>query len=73
MSNITTQADIDLLRAAINSGERRVRHADRMVEYRDLDEMKRILADMEAAVAESNGNGRGRPNRVFTIRHDSGL
>lgn len=68
MANKTTQSDIDLLRSAINSGELSIKHADRSVRYRSLEEMKTILADMEASV-----HGGGRPTRVFTICHDTGL
>ena len=39
--------DIASLRRAIRSGAQRVTYSDRTVEYRSLDEMHRILADME--------------------------
>lgn len=45
-----TQADIDNLKAAIASGERRVKYQDKEVEYRTLAEMKEILRGMEAEV-----------------------
>lgn len=67
MANNTTQADIDLLRSAINSGELKIKHADRYVEYRSLTEMRAILADMEAAVYKKP------KSKVFTICHDIGL
>lgn len=47
----TTQADIDALRTAINSGVRKVKFADRETEYRDLAEMRTILVSMEREVA----------------------
>lgn len=45
-----TQADLDALEDAINSGALMVRFADRQVQYRSLDDMMRILARMRAEV-----------------------
>lgn len=45
-----TQADVDRLKAAIAQGVRRVHFNDRDIEFRDLDEMERILAIMQADV-----------------------
>lgn len=43
-----TQTDLDDLEEAINSGALIVRFADRQVQYRNLDEMRRIAAGMKA-------------------------
>jgi hypothetical protein len=61
-----TQTDIDALKAAISTGMRDVQYSDgsRMV-YRDLDEMRSILADMEAEVAGAS------VKRARTIRFGS--
>jgi hypothetical protein len=45
-----TQTDIDLLKAAIARGVKRVQYADREVEYPSLKEMRELLAEMEAVV-----------------------
>jgi hypothetical protein len=45
-----TTADRDALKAAIASGERRVRYGDREVEYRTLEEMNGILGQMDADI-----------------------
>lgn len=52
------QSDIDELKACIKSGVKTVEYHDRKVTYRDLDEMKRILVDMEADV--NKGKPRSR-------------
>lgn len=45
-----TQADLDALEDAINSGALMVRFADRQVTYRSLDDMNRIAAKMRAEI-----------------------
>lgn len=52
-----TQTDIDALKKAMAGGIRRVRYTSGEVEYRSLDEMKELLADMENQVS---GNRRIR-------------
>ena len=65
-----SQADIDTLRRAIATGARKVSYGfgsgKREVEYRSLDEMRRILADMEAAVS-----GAARPRTTYVEHHRS--
>lgn len=46
-----TQSDIDALKKAMAGGFRRVRYTSGEVEYRSLEEMKRLLADMEQSVS----------------------
>ena len=62
-----TQSDIDALKASIAGGELRVRFADREVEYRNLDEMLRLLSRMETEVAQSAG--RKRKRRITLAPH----
>ena len=66
-----SQADIEKLRAAIATGAKRVRFGSgpdsREVEYRDLSEMKQVLADMLTENA-----GTREPNRIVGAYH-SGL
>lgn len=58
---MTTQADYDALKAAIAGGYLRVRHGDRDVTYRSMDEMVRALNMMAREL------GIIRPvNRVYT-------
>lgn len=57
----TTQSDIDALETAIKSGAKKVKFRDRETEYRDLSEMKQILADMKAEMTGSK-----RPTPFFS-------
>lgn len=50
-----TQAQIDALKAARNSGTLTVRHGETTVTYRSLAELNSIIRDMEAEL-----NGRNR-------------
>ena len=45
-----TQSDIDKLREAMATGARRVKFQGHETEFRDLDEMKSQLADMQSEV-----------------------
>lgn len=46
-----TQADIDALEKAIVSGVKKVKISDRETEFRDLDEMQRILNSAKNSVS----------------------
>lgn len=50
-----TQADIDLLKAAVRRGVRVVQFADRRVEYHSLAEMRALLASMAQDVDAAAG------------------
>jgi hypothetical protein len=50
-----TQTDIDTLEQAAASGEKRVRFADREVEYRSIDELLRALALARSEVQSTAG------------------
>ena len=45
----------DTLQRAIYRGTRRVQFADRLVEYTSVDEMRKALADLDAAIARATG------------------
>lgn len=60
-----TQAQITALESAIATGATRVRYADRDVQYRDLDEMEKLLAKMKRQV---NGTTRLRLVRVNSVK-----
>ena len=62
-----TQADADALKAAIASGQLIVRSADRMINYRSLDEMRETLALIEAEISGDPYAGR-RTRRYMTAR-----
>lgn len=55
------QDDIDALRSAINLGAKSVKYADKEIVYRDLDEMRDILAGLEAQLS-----GKKAPRIIFT-------
>ena len=42
-----TQTDLDALKAALASGELRVKYAGREVEYRSIEELKQAIAIVE--------------------------
>ena len=47
----------DTLQRAIFSGTRRVQFTDRAVEYNSIDDMRKALADIDAAIAKASGAG----------------
>lgn len=53
-----TQADIDALQAAVNSGVKRVKYNDRETEYQSLAEMMELLATLKMELAAANGTPR---------------
>ncbi len=64
-----TQQQYAELQAAIAEGALTVRHGDRTVTYRSLDEMQRILRMMAAELgigANANGCGSGRRFASFS-------
>jgi hypothetical protein len=65
-----TQTDIDKLKAAMAQGARRVKYADREVEYRDLAEMRQTLGLMESEVNAAAGTRHAKQIRFQT---DKGL
>jgi len=54
-----TQKQYDELQAAIAEGALTVRHADRTITYRSLDEMQRILRAMATDLGVGNAPGTG--------------
>lgn len=61
-----TEQQLQALRDALASGVRRVRFADREVEFRDVVELKQAIATAEAEVAKSAGTPVVRQIRVST-------
>jgi hypothetical protein len=56
-----TSADIDALDRAIASGELMVRHGERQVTYRSLDELIKARATIAAEIAASAATSRAYP------------
>ena len=56
-----TQAQVDALRRAYARGVTRVSYDGKSVEYRSLDEMKRVIAEMDGEVS-----GTPRARRFYT-------
>lgn len=61
-----TEQQLQALRDALASGVRRVRFADREVEFRDVAELKQAIATAEAEMAKSAGTPVVRQIRVST-------
>jgi hypothetical protein len=56
MINLTElQSMRDTLQRAIFSGTRRVQFTDRAFEYNSVDDMRKALADIDAAIAKASG------------------
>ena len=52
----------DALQRAIFSGTRRVQFTDRAVEYNSVDDMRKAMADIDAAIAMASGSRRHLPS-----------
>jgi len=61
-----TEQQLQALRDALASGVRRVRFADREMEFRDVAELKQAIATAEAEVAKFTGAPIVRQIRVST-------
>jgi hypothetical protein len=61
-----TTTDRDALKKAIAQGAQRVRFADRDVEYRSLEEMRQVLAMIEADINTAAGVRRVRQVRFYS-------
>lgn len=68
-----TIAQRDALKEAIATGATKVRYRDREVDYRSLDEMKRILRDMEAEIDADAGIPAPRRSRQVRFVTTKGL
>jgi hypothetical protein len=57
-----TEVQLDALRKALATGERRVTFADKTVEYRSVEELRAAIREVEAALAKEKAEaGTGRP------------
>jgi hypothetical protein len=61
-----TEQQLQALRDALANGVRRIRFADREIEYRTIDELKAAIAAAEADIAKSSGKPTTRQIRIST-------
>jgi len=61
-----TEQQLQALRDALANGVRRVRFADREMEFRDVAELKQAIAVAEAEMAKASGQPMARQIRVST-------
>lgn len=61
-----TEQQLQALRDALASGVRRVRFADREMEFRDVAELRQAIATAEAEMAKAAGTPVARQIRVST-------
>lgn len=61
-----TDQQLEALRDALASGVRRVRFADREMEFRDVAELKQAIATAEAEIAKAAGAPVVRQIRIST-------
>ena len=66
MSYTTTQ--LDALKRALATGERRVSFGDKTVEYRSVEELQAAIRTVEAEIARSTGAPVKRQIRVTTAK-----
>ena len=66
MTYTTTQ--LDALKRALATGERRVSFGDKTVEYRSVEELQAAIRTVESELARSAGAGRKRQIRVTTAK-----
>ena len=66
MSYTTTQ--LDTLKKALATGERRVSFGDKTVEYRSVEELREAIRTVETELARSAGSTPKRQIRVTTSK-----
>lgn len=66
MTYSTTQ--LDALKRALATGERRVSFGDKSVEYRSVDELRAAIRAVEAELARTAGTGSKRQIRFTTAK-----
>lgn len=64
MTYTTTQ--LDALKRALATGERRVSFGDKTVEYRSVEELQSAIRTVKAELARGAGTSRNRQIRVTT-------
>ena len=62
-----TQTQLDALKRALATGERRVSFGDRTLEYRSVEELQAAIRTVEAEIARAGGTPR-RQIRITTAK-----
>ena len=63
-----TSTQIDALKRALASGERRVTFGDKTIEYRSIEELRAAIRTVEAELARNTGAPLTRQIRVTTSK-----
>ena len=63
-----TNAQLNALRKALATGERRVSFGDKTVEYRSVEELQAAIRTVEAEIARNAGASPKRQIRVTTAK-----
>ena len=61
-----TLTQLDALKRALATGERRVSFGDKTVEYRSVEELQAAIRTIEAELARGQGSPRARQIRITT-------
>jgi len=61
-----TETQLEALRRALATGERRVTFADKTVEYRSVEELQTAIREVEAALARGKATPLVRQIRITT-------
>ncbi|GGH54860.1 hypothetical protein GCM10010975_11840 [Comamonas phosphati] len=63
-----TITQLDALKRALATGERRVSFGDKTIEYRSVEELQSAIRTVEAELARNAGSGTKRQIRVTTVK-----
>ena len=63
-----TETQLETLRRALATGERRVTFGDKTVEYRSVDELQAAIREVEAALARDRATPLVRQIRITTSK-----
>ena len=63
-----TNDQLDVLRKALATGERRVTFGDKTVEYRSVEDLQAAIREVETALAKENATPLVRQIRVTTSK-----
>lgn len=63
-----TSEQLDALKRALATGERRVSFGDKMVEYRSIEELQAAMRTVKAELARDTGKSTKRQIRVTTAK-----
>jgi hypothetical protein len=63
-----TLEQLDALKRALATGERRVTFGDKTVEYRSIDELRAAIRAVESELARGAGTASTRQIRVTTVK-----